>query len=66
VDEMGRAYSTHREKMNAYRILVGKPKEKRPLLGRLRCRWKDNMAMDLTEIGKDCIDEIDVAQVRDQ
>jgi hypothetical protein len=27
-DEMGRAYNTHGEKRNAYRILVGKPKEK--------------------------------------
>jgi hypothetical protein len=25
---MGRAYSTHREKRNAYRILVGKPEGK--------------------------------------
>jgi hypothetical protein len=27
-DEMGRACSTNREKMNAYAILVGKPEEK--------------------------------------
>jgi hypothetical protein len=31
---MGRACSTHREKRNSYRILVGKPGGKRPL-GRL-------------------------------
>jgi hypothetical protein len=30
-DEMGRAYSTNGEKKNAYRRLVGKPEEKRPL-----------------------------------
>jgi hypothetical protein len=30
-DEMGRARSTYGEKMNAYRILVGNPEEKRPL-----------------------------------
>jgi hypothetical protein len=35
---------------NAYRILVGKPEGKR-LLGRPRCRWVDNIKMDLTEIG---------------
>jgi hypothetical protein len=34
------------EKRNVYRILVGKPKGKRPL-GRPRCRWKDNIKMDL-------------------
>jgi hypothetical protein len=34
------------EKRNAYRILVGK----RPL-GRPRCRWVDNIKMDLREIG---------------
>jgi hypothetical protein len=43
---MGRACSTNGEKRNAYRILVGKPEEKRPL-GRPRRRWMDNMKMDL-------------------
>jgi hypothetical protein len=40
------------EKRNAYtrRILVGKPEEKRPP-GRSRCRWEDNIKMDLKEIG---------------
>jgi hypothetical protein len=33
------------EKRNAYRILVGKPE--RPL-GRPRCRWVDNIKMDLS------------------
>jgi hypothetical protein len=37
------------KKMNAYRILVGKPEEERPL-GRPRCRWKY-----LREIGWDGI-----------
>jgi hypothetical protein len=37
------------EKRNAYRILVGKPEGKR-LLGRPRCRWVDNIKMDLREI----------------
>jgi hypothetical protein len=31
---MDRAYSTHRDEGNAYRILMGKPEGKRPL-GRL-------------------------------
>jgi hypothetical protein len=34
---------------NAYTILVGKPKGKRPL-GRSSCRWEDNIKMDLGEI----------------
>jgi hypothetical protein len=38
------------EKRNANRILVGKPEGKRPL-GRPRCRWVDNVKMDLTELG---------------
>jgi hypothetical protein len=36
------------EKRNAYRILVGKPEGKRPL-GRPRCRWVDNIKMDLRD-----------------
>jgi hypothetical protein len=37
-------------KTNAYRIVVGKPEEKRPL-GRPKRRWMDNIKMDLREIG---------------
>jgi hypothetical protein len=40
------------EKRNAYRILAEKPEGKRPL-GRPRCRWVDNIEMDLREIGWD-------------
>jgi hypothetical protein len=43
------------ENRNAYRILVGKPKGKRPL-GRPRPRWVDNITMDFREIGWDRID----------
>jgi hypothetical protein len=38
------------EKMNAYRILVGKPEGKRQL-GRPRRRQVDNIKMNLKEIG---------------
>jgi hypothetical protein len=38
------------EKRNAYRILVGRPEGKRPL-GRPRCRWVDNIQIDLRENG---------------
>jgi hypothetical protein len=36
-------------KRNAYMLLVRKPEGKRPL-GRPRCRWMDNIKMDLREI----------------
>jgi hypothetical protein len=39
-----------REKMNAYRILLGKPERKRPL-GKPRCRWEDNIRMNLMRHG---------------
>jgi hypothetical protein len=50
---------------NAYRILVGKPEEKRPL-GRPRRRWVGNIEMDLREIGCNVVDSIELAQDRDQ
>jgi hypothetical protein len=49
--------------MNAYRILVGKPEEKRPLG---RHRWVDNIKMDFREIEWGGMDWIDLAQDRDQ
>jgi hypothetical protein len=49
---MGRACITNGEKMNAYRVLVGKPEGKRSL-GRLRRRCEDNIKMDFIEIGCD-------------
>jgi hypothetical protein len=50
------------EKRNAYRIL---PEIKRPL-GRTRYGWKDDIKMDLREIGWRGMDWIDPAQDRDQ
>jgi len=47
-----------------YRVLVGKPEEKRPL-GRSRRRWKDNIKMGLQEVGCGNIDWIELAQDRD-
>jgi hypothetical protein len=38
------------ERKGIYRVLVGKPEGKRPL-GRQRCRWEDNIKMDLQEVG---------------
>jgi hypothetical protein len=51
--------------MNAYRILVVKPEENRPL-GRPRRRWVDTIKIDIREIGWDGVDWIDLAQDRDQ
>jgi hypothetical protein len=47
---MRAACSTNGEKMNAYRLLVGKPKGRRPV-GRARRRSVDNIRMDLVEVG---------------
>jgi hypothetical protein len=53
------------EKRTAYRLLVGKPKGKRPL-GRPRCRWLDNIRMDLGEVGWTDVDWICLVQDRDR
>jgi hypothetical protein len=50
-----------REKRNAYRLLVGKPEGRRPL-GRRRCRWVDNIEMNLGEIEWGAVDWIGLAQ----
>jgi hypothetical protein len=62
---MGRACSTNGEKMNRYRLLVGKPEGKRPL-ARPRWRWVYNIKMDLAEIGWGDVDWISLAQHRDK
>jgi hypothetical protein len=53
------------EKRNAYRILVGKPKGKRPP-GKPRHRWEDNAKMDLREIGWGDMNWTYLAQDKDQ
>jgi len=53
------------EETGAYRVLVGKPEEKRPL-GRPRRRWVDNIRMDLQEVGCGYVDWIGLAQDRDR
>jgi hypothetical protein len=42
------------EGRNVYRVLVGKPKGKKPL-ERLRHRWEDGIKMDLRKIGWGCV-----------
>jgi hypothetical protein len=53
------------DKRNACRLLVGKPKGKRPL-GRPRRRWVDNVRMDLGEVGWGDVDWIGLAQDRNR
>jgi len=48
-----------------YRVLVGKPKGRRPL-GRPRGRWVDNIWMDLQKVGCGYMDWIGLAQDRDR
>jgi hypothetical protein len=60
---MSGSCSTNGEKRNAYRLLVGKPEGKRSL-GRPRCRWVDNIRMDLGEVGWCDVDWIGLAQDR--
>jgi hypothetical protein len=37
------------ERRGVYRVLVGKSERKRPL-GRPRCRWENNIKMDVQEV----------------
>ena len=53
------------EERGVYRVLVGKPEEKRPL-GRPRCRWVDNIRLDLQEVGCGDMDWIGLAEDRDR
>jgi len=47
-----------------YRDLVGKPEGKRPL-GRPRCRWEDNIKVDLQKVGCGDMDWIELTRHRD-
>jgi hypothetical protein len=53
------------EERKVYKVLVGKPKGKRPL-GRPRHRWEDGIRMVLREIGLGGVDWVQLAQDRDR
>jgi hypothetical protein len=50
---------------DVYRVLVGKPEGKGPL-GNPRCRWEDNIKMDVQEVGWGVMDWFDMAHDRNR
>ena len=46
-------------------VLKGKPEGKRPLV-RPRCRWEDNINLDLQEVACGGVDWIELAEDRDR
>jgi hypothetical protein len=53
------------ERINVYRVLVGKPEGKRRL-ERPRCRWEDDIEIDLQKLGCGDTAWIDLAQDGDR
>jgi hypothetical protein len=53
------------EGRGVHRVLVGKPEGKRSL-GKSRCRWENNIKMDLQEVGGGRGDWMELAQDRDK
>jgi hypothetical protein len=64
-NEKGGHVARMRERKGVYRVLVGKPEEKRPL-GRTRRRWEDNIKMDLQKLVCGGVDWIELAQDREK
>ena len=62
---MGGACSASGERRGVYRIFVGKPEGKTPLVSPLH-RWEDNIKIDLQEVGCGRLDWIELAQDRDR
>jgi hypothetical protein len=59
---MGKASSMQREEEEFW---CERQKEKGPI-GRPRCKWEENIKMDLREIGRGGMDWTDLAQDRNQ
>ena len=62
---MGWAFRAYGWREGVYRVLVGKPKGRRPLRTP-RHRWVDNIRTDLQEVGCGYMDWIGLAQDRDR
>ena len=58
---MGGARSIYRERIGAFKVLVGKFDGKRPL-GKIRPRWEDNIKLGLKEIVWEGMDDVGQAQ----
>ena len=65
-NEMSWACSVYggEERRGVYSVLVVRPEGKRPL-GRPKCRWQNNIKMDLQEVGWG-MDWIELAKDRDR
>jgi hypothetical protein len=61
---MGRTRSTDAEKRKASKLFMRKPDGEKPL-GKPRCRWMDNIKIDLVEMGWGDVDWIGLAQDMD-
>ena len=55
----------HGGRRSAHRVLVMRPDGNR-LLGRPKRRWKDNIKIDLQEVGRGDVDRIALARDRDR
>jgi hypothetical protein len=67
MNKMGGVCTACGERRGVYRVLVGKPDEKRPL-GIPRLRWKDSIKIDLQGVGcggMNCIELVQDRQVAD-
>ena len=62
---MGGACSAYGGEERCIQGFGGKPEGKRPL-GRPRRRWKDNIKMELEEVGRGCGDWMELVQDRDR
>jgi len=51
------------EKINSYRVVVGKFEAKKPL-GRLRGSWENNIKVDVKETGWESVDWNNIAHYR--
>ena len=62
---MGGASARMGYRRGVYRVLVGRH-EGKGSLGRPRCAWKDNIKMDLQNVGCGCVGWIGLAVDRDE
>jgi hypothetical protein len=64
-NKMGGACSAYGVERGVHRVLVGTPEGKRQL-GRPRCRWDDNIEINIQKVGRGGGDWMELAQDRDR